>query len=115
VAVSRSREVTFERDLTEPTEIAAQVAQLAIEVTEAVVAEGRSVSHVAVKVRTATFFTRTKIRKLPEPTMDPGTVSSAAGHVLERFELHRPVRLLGVRVVLTPPGQVLRPPNPGEG
>jgi DNA polymerase-4 len=91
------------------------VAQLANEVTESVVAEGRGVTHVAVKVRTATFFTRTKIRKLPEPTTDPATVAAAAGQVLDRFELHRPIRLLGVRVVLTPPSQVLRPPDPGEG
>ena len=34
------------------------------------VAEGRRVTHVAVKVRTATFFTRTKISKLDEPTTD---------------------------------------------
>ena len=67
---SRSREETFERDLTPPEEIRAQVARLAEEVTASVVAEGRRVTHVAVKVRTATFFTRSKIRKLPEPTTD---------------------------------------------
>jgi len=53
-----------------------------------------------VKVRTATFFTRTKISKLPAPTTDPGEVVMWAGRVLDRFGLHRPVRLLGVRVVL---------------
>jgi DNA polymerase-4 len=100
VARSRSREVTFEHDLTVPAEIEQQVARLAHEVTESVVAEGRRVTHVAVKVRTATFFTRTKIAKLAEPTTDPGEVARMAGVVLARFELHRPVRLLGVRVVL---------------
>jgi DNA polymerase-4 len=67
------------------------------------VAEGRRVTHVAVKVRTATFFTRTKIHKLPQPTTDPEEVARAALVVLDRFEMTRPVRLLGVRVVLEPP------------
>ena len=52
------------RDLTDPAEIDEHVVRLAAEVTESVVAEGRRVTHVAVKVRTATFFTRTKISKL---------------------------------------------------
>ena len=97
---SRSREETFARDLTTRAEIEDQVARLAVEVTEAVVAEGRRVTHVAVKVRTPTFFTRTKISKLPEPTTDPAEVARLAHVVLGRFELTRPVRLLGVRVML---------------
>jgi len=103
VARSRSREVTFEHDLTSRAEIDGHVARLGSEVTESVIAEGRRVTHVAVKVRTPTFFTRTKISKLPEPTTDPAEVARAALVVLERFELTRPVRLLGVRVMLEPP------------
>jgi DNA polymerase-4 len=103
LARSRSREVTFEHDLTLRTDIDDQVARLATEVTESVVAEGRRVSHVAVKVRTATFFTRTKISKLPEPSTDSAEVARRAADVLDRFELTRPVRLLGVRVVLELP------------
>lgn len=103
VARSRSREVTFEHDLTDPGDIAGHVADLAEEVTRAVVAEGRRVTHVAVKVRTATFFTRSKISKLPEPTTDPDEVARMARTVLARFELDRPVRLLGVRAVLELP------------
>ena len=60
-------------------------------------------THVAVKVRTAAFFTRSKISKLAEPTTDPSEVARAAGVVLDRFQLNRPIRLLGVRVVLEPP------------
>jgi DNA polymerase-4 len=103
VARSRSREVTFEHDLTDPAEIEDHVARLAEEVTASVAADGRVVTHVAVKVRTATFFTRTKISKLPEPTTDPAVVAGRARTVLARFELHRPVRLLGVRVMLEVP------------
>ena len=97
---SRSRETTYERDLTDRSEIEAHVAVLATDVTESVVAEGRRVTHVAVKVRTANFFTRSRIRKLREPTIDPAVVATAALGMLELFELHRPIRLLGVRVVL---------------
>ena len=60
----------------------------------------RLVVRVAVKVRTSSFFTRTKISKLPAPTTDPQAVERAALAVLARFELDRPVRLLGVRVEL---------------
>jgi DNA polymerase IV len=104
VARSRSREETFVRDLTAPAEIAAEIERLAREVTDSVVGEGRRVTHVAVKVRTATFFTRTKIAKLREgPTTDADVVAAQALAVLGRFEIDRPVRLLGVRVMLDLP------------
>ena len=88
-----------------PTPIAAHVQRLAEAVTAEVVAGGRRVTHVAVKVRTASFWTRTKIAKLPDgPTTDPDVVAAMAAVVLARFELRSPVRLLGVRVVLEPLG-----------
>ena len=40
------------------------------------------VFHVAVKVRTASFYTRSKIAKLPEPTTDPAEVVRMARVVL---------------------------------
>ena len=55
------------------------------------------------KVRTSTFWTRTKISKLPEPTVDAEVIRTMASKVLGRFEIERPVRLLGVRVVLEEP------------
>jgi DNA polymerase-4 len=97
---SRSRETTFEHDLVDRAVMDECVAQLANEATESVVADGRRVTHVAVKVRTSTFFTRTKISKLAEPTTDAGEVARMALVVLDRFELTRPIRLLGVRVML---------------
>ncbi|MET0323769.1 MAG: helix-hairpin-helix domain-containing protein, partial [Ilumatobacteraceae bacterium] len=100
---SRSKEETFTQDVRDPDEIADHVRRLALDVTDSVVAEGRRVTHVAVKVRTATFFTRTKISKLPEPTTEPAVVARMASTVLGRFEIDRPVRLLGVRVMLEPP------------
>ena len=55
------------------------------------------------KVRYATFFTRTKISKLPAPTTDPAASPRPRSSCSHRFELDRPVRLLGVRVVLELP------------
>ena len=103
VARGRSREETFTVDVTDAATIAGHVDRLARELTEAVVADGRRVTHVAVKIRTATFWTRTKIGKLPAPTTDPSAVVAHAGVVLARFGELRPVRLLGVRVVLEMP------------
>ena len=67
-----------------------------------VVAQSRVVTRVAVTVRTSTFFTRTKIRKLDEPSTDTGVIGAAARRVLDLFDLDRPVRLLGVRLELAP-------------
>ncbi len=54
----------------------------------------------AVTVRTSTFFTRTKIRKLAEPRTDRRPITAQALALLDHFELDRPVRLLGVRLEL---------------
>ena len=103
VARGRSKEETFTTDVIEPATVAAHIERLAREITADVVADGRRVTHVAVKVRTSNFFTRTKISKLPAPTTDPNDVASMAATVLARFGELRPVRLLGVRVVLEMP------------
>src|SRR2546426_283504 len=52
---SRSRETTFQQNLTDRAEISAQVSTLARRVAEDVVAEGRPAARVAVKVRFAPF------------------------------------------------------------
>ena len=100
---SRSREITFEKDLTDEGVIDLHVARMAAELTREMAAEGRQVMRVAVKVRTSTFYTRTKISKLAQPTTDPDAVEAAALVILHRFEGDRPIRLLGVRVELEQP------------
>jgi DNA polymerase-4 len=97
---SRSKQVTYPSDLTDPVEIADQVALLTRDVCQEVFAEGRLATHVAVVVRTATFFTRVKTSKLSEPTREAAVVEAGARAVLQRFDITRPVRLLGVRVIL---------------
>jgi len=97
VARSRSRETTFQEDLTSPSDIAAEVAVLARRVAEDVVAEGRPAARVAVKVRFAPFFTHTRSMTLPAPTSSAADIEEAALAVLGLFTDDRPVRLLGVR------------------
>ena len=73
---SRSREVTFEHDLTDPADVAANVVRLAEEVTASVADLGRRITHVAVKVRTATFFTRSKPASSPSRRATPPSSST---------------------------------------
>ncbi|MGW0733154.1 DNA polymerase IV [Streptomyces sp. NPDC002851] len=97
VARSRSRETTFQHDLTDRSEIVANVAALAGRVARDVAAEGRPAKRVAVKVRFAPFITQTHGITLPAPTSDPAEIERTALAALELFEDTRPVRLLGVR------------------
>jgi DNA polymerase IV len=100
---SRSHVVTFAEDLTERAEMDAAIVELAHETLAEVVEQGRTVSRVAVTVRTSTFFTKTKIRKLAAPGTDESVIRDTALSVFDQFELDRPVRLLGVRLELTMP------------
>jgi len=100
---SRSHVITFAHDLTDADEMAAAVTDLARRTLAEVVEAHRTVTRVAVTVRTATFFTRTKIRKLPIPGTDPDLIVTTAVQLLEQFDVDRPVRLLGVRLELEMP------------
>ncbi len=86
---SRSKEETFERDVRGRPAVEQEVARLAAAVTAEVVAEGRRITHVAVKVRFATFFTRSRIMKLATPTTDPADVVAAATTVLAPLRRRR--------------------------
>ena len=68
---SRSHVVTFPHDIIDRTEMDSAVTELANRALDEVVAAARIVTRVAVTVRTATFYTRTKIRKLDEPQPTP--------------------------------------------
>ncbi|MGV0716417.1 DNA polymerase IV [Mycolicibacterium sp. XJ662] len=100
---SRSHVVTFPTDLTDRAEMDAAVVDLARQTLTEVVEQNRVVVRVAVTVRTKTFYTRTKIRKLAAPTVDAQIITATALDLLGQFELDRPVRLLGVRLELAPP------------
>ncbi len=100
---SRSHVTTFPRDLTDRAEIDAAVVDLAKQTLAEILEQGRVVTRVAVTVRTKTFFTRTKIRKLAAPGNDEQAIIATALDLLAQFELDRPIRLLGVRLELAPP------------
>ncbi|OBI77885.1 DNA polymerase IV [Mycobacterium asiaticum] len=102
---SRSHVITFPRDLTDRSEMDSAVTELTRRTLDDVVAEARIVTRVAVTVRTATFYTRTKIRKLDAPTTDADVITAVALHILDLFALDRPIRLLGVRLELQMPDQ----------
>lgn len=102
IPVGRSKSETFPEDLTDRAEIRAQVARLATEVAEEMVAAGRIPLRVSVTVRTNTFYTRSKQEKLPEPSTDVTLIVETAVRIVDRFDLDRPVRLLGVRLELVP-------------
>jgi DNA polymerase IV len=107
---SRSREETFQRNLTDRASLDEQIVALARRVAQDVADEGRPAVRVAVKVRFAPFFTQTRSVTLAEPTRDAAVIERAALDALDRFDLGRPVRLLGVRADLAPDGA----PNGGR-
>ncbi|HEX2214984.1 MAG TPA: DNA polymerase IV, partial [Mycobacterium sp.] len=100
---SRSHVITFPRDLTDRAEIDSAVVELAHQTLAEVTEQDRVVTRVAVTVRTTTFYTRSKIRKLPAPSVDAEVITRTALDLLGQFELDRPIRLLGVRLELAPP------------
>ena len=101
---SRSHVVTFPDDLVDRDEMRTAVADLARRTLTEVSEQGRVVTHVAVTVRTATFHTRTKVRKLAAPTVAEAAVVDGALDVFGLFDTNRPIRLLGVRLDLLMPG-----------
>jgi nucleotidyltransferase/DNA polymerase involved in DNA repair len=102
-AKGHGRERTFQRDLTDLDQIRRETIRLADAVVDDLRREERPATHVTVKVRFAPFFTSTHGVRLDEPTLAPEALRSAALRALERFELDRPVRLLGVRAEMAPP------------
>ncbi|GAC47126.1 DNA polymerase IV [Gordonia aichiensis] len=101
-ARSHSKSRTFAADLVSATEKRTAAEQLVRELLDQVIAEGRVPFRVAVTVRTSTFYTRTKSRKLQAPTVDISELTPVVLELLDRFDADRPVRLLGVRMDLVP-------------
>ena len=108
----QSHERTFQRDLTDPDEIRRETERIARELVGDL-PEGRPVMTVTVKLRTASFFTSTHGAKLAEPTTDVDRITEAALGALARFEIERPVRLLGVRAEFTAPCRRAAPTTAG--
>ena len=100
---SRSRETTFQTDLTDWDEVRREVVRLAGQVAADIADDGRDVTRVVVKVRYRPFTTKTHGHTLKTPANDVTAIEQGALTALEGFTGRRPVRLLGVRAELTPP------------
>ncbi len=111
VARAHGHETTFQQDLTEAAQVEAALRELANQVVEDLRAEGRACARVHLKVRFAPFFTVTRVRKLPKPTLDPAVIADTALLLLRRLEDDRPIRLLGIRGEMVPPEGGYDPPR----
>jgi DNA polymerase-4 len=97
IAKAVSRERTFQQDLENPEEIRRELVRLTHELMEDLERDGRPVIRVTVKVRFVPFITKQRSAKLAGPTLEVAAIEAGALSALERFELDRKVRLLGVR------------------
>lgn len=103
---AHGRETTFQADLDDWDVIADEVRTLTARVLDDIDAEGRPAARVGLKIRFAPFITVTRSLTLPAPTNDRQTLGDAAVSLLDRLQPEqrdRPVRLLGVRLEMTPP------------
>ena len=100
---AHGRETTFQEDLEDWAEVAAEVRRLTARVLEDIDREGRPAARVGLKVRLRPFTTLSRSLTLPEPTNDLAVLADAAISLLDRVEHDRPVRLLGVRLEMTEP------------
>jgi DNA polymerase-4 len=99
------KERTYQVDISDHEEVRRELGKLARELAAQLTEEGRAAVRIVVKVRFAPFFTKTHSALLDEPTLDAAAIERGAQKALGRFELDRPLRLLGVRAELA------RPPN----
>jgi DNA polymerase-4 len=94
---SISRERTFQVDLRRPETLRQVIGRLAREVAGDLRGEGYRAANITLKVRLVPFHTLTRSRTLPAPTDDPAAITDVAMGLLERVNVNRPVRLLGIR------------------
>jgi DNA polymerase-4 len=106
VAVSESRETTFDTDIGDVARLEAILTDLATQLCERLAKQERRGRNVAIKVRLDDFTTVTRARTIDVFTNDPATVAGVAVTLLREYAPARPVRLLGVRVAAFEPGEV---------
>ena len=98
IAVSESRETTFDVDIDDAARLEAILADLASQLCERLAKQERRGRNIAIKVRLSDFTTVTRARTIGAFTNDPATVAGVALELLREYATTRPVRLLGVRV-----------------
>jgi DNA polymerase-4 len=98
VAVSESREQTFDTDVADPAKQEELMRGLAAELCARVRRAGSRGRTIAIKVRLDDFTTVTRARTLSLATDDASVVADVAAELLRDYAPPRPVRLLGVRL-----------------
>jgi DNA polymerase IV len=98
LAKSRSSELTFPSDVSDPARLEETLLDLAREVADGLRARARRARTIGVKVRLDDWTTVTRARTLPHFTDEGTTIAATALALLRGYAPPRPVRLLGVRV-----------------
>jgi len=106
VAVSESRETTFDTDIADAGRLVAILTDLAGQLCERLAKQQRRGRNIAIKVRLSDFTTVTRARTIGAFTNDPAIVAGVAAELLREYAPARPVRLLGVRVAAFETGEV---------
>jgi DNA polymerase-4 len=107
IAVSESRERTFDADVGDPAHQEAILHELGAQLCERLARQARRGRTIAIKVRLDDFTTVTRARTLTAATCEPGVVCEVALALLRDYAPSRPVRLLGVRVGAFATGELL--------
>jgi DNA polymerase IV len=98
IAVSESRETTFDVDISDRGEQEAVLLRLATTLCGDLAKAQRRGRTIAIKVRLSDFTTVTRARTIPQPTNELDVIGTVALELLREYAPSRPVRLLGVRV-----------------
>ena len=101
IARGRSRETTFQHNLTDTADVEREVRRLAGLIAEDLAAEQRPAIRLTLKVRYAPFDTRTFSRTLDTPAATRDDLVAAALALAARRDAERAVRLLGLRAEMT--------------
>jgi len=106
---SSSRETTFQFDTDNWQTIAKVLAELVREVAADLKQRGYTCNNVTVKIRYRDFQTQSRAKTLSEPTDSLETIRREAFSCLNKFELNKKVRLVGIRAGRLAAKQVTSP------
>ncbi len=98
VAVSESRETTFDEDISAPEALEGELRRLSDRLCAGLAEHERAGRTIAIKVRLDDWTTVTRARTVGEATNEPEVVFGVARELLREYAPPRPVRLLGVRI-----------------
>ena len=114
IAVSESRETTFNEDIADRAGQKAVLRRLTEQLCEGLRKNGRRGRTIAIKVRLADFTTVTRARTVAEATDAEDAVAAVACELLDEYDPPQPVRLLGVRMASFEDEDPGQPPAPAE-